>query len=76
LGRFGHRDVNEALTAIVLSSGIASLGRLSSLESVMSAALDPACPRPPKPRRARAWLWGAIELVALWRARARLKSHF
>ena len=29
---------------------------------------------PPNPRRLRDWLWGAIELAALWRARWRLKG--
>jgi hypothetical protein len=44
----------------------------------MNAALHTATPRPPKPRRTRAWLaWlgGVIELMALWRARWRLKHR-
>lgn len=34
----------------------------------------PLLEHPPKPMRLRAWLWGAIEVAALWRARSRLRD--
>lgn len=40
----------------------------------MNPALQTLPVQPPKRKRLRAWLWGAIELAALWRARWRSRG--
>jgi len=38
---------------------------------MVAARLNPSAGLPPKRLHVRVWLWGAIELAALWRARWR-----